>query len=53
VPDGTRDENGELVQDDLVISAALASVLDDQIWGSALSEIIDPIDPMTGMEDVF
>jgi hypothetical protein len=53
VPDGTRDENGELVQDDLVISAALASVLDDQIWGSALSEIIDPVDPMAGMEDVF
>ena len=33
VPDGSRDyETGELLHDDLVISAALCSVLDDQEW---------------------
>ena len=31
VPDGTRDENGDLVHDDLLISVALASVLDGQV----------------------
>jgi hypothetical protein len=33
VPDGTRDaETGELVHDDLVLSAALCVVLDEQEW---------------------
>ena len=53
VPDGTRDENGDLVHDDLLISAALASVLDGQVWGTAQSELISPVDPLAEMEPVF
>jgi hypothetical protein len=32
VPDGLRDEQGELLHDDLVMSAALCAVLDEQEW---------------------
>jgi len=47
VPDGTRDpETGDLIHDDLVISAALCTVLDDRSWGRAISEVIAPIDPL-------
>jgi hypothetical protein len=54
VPDGTRSvEDGELVHDDLLISAALCSVLDGQAWGLAESEVIEGIDPLAGMGDVF
>jgi hypothetical protein len=41
VPDGTRDpSSGELLHDDLVVSAALCAVIDEQSWGSAESAII-------------
>ena len=47
VPDGSRDpETGELLHDDLVISAALCTVLDDRSWGRAVSEVIAPVDPL-------
>jgi len=47
VPDGTRDPaTGDLVHDDLVISAALCTVLDDRSWGRAISEVIAPVDPL-------
>ena len=53
IPDVTRNENGDLVHDSLLISAALASVLDGQVWGTAQSELIYPLDPLTEMEPVF
>lgn len=47
VPDSTRDPaTGDLVHDDLVISAALCTVLDDRSWGRAISEVIPPVDPL-------
>lgn len=52
VPDGTRDlATGELVHDDLVLSAALVAVLDEQEWfipGKAL--VIQGIDPMEDID---
>jgi hypothetical protein len=49
VPDGTRDETGEVIHDDLVISAALCSVLDEQEWGTAESAVVDAFDPLSNM----
>ena len=47
VPDGSRDpETGDLVHDDLVISAALCTVLDERSWGHAISDVIPPVDPI-------
>ena len=47
VPEGMRDEaSGELLHDDLLISAALCALLDEQEWGLAESEIISPLDPI-------
>jgi muconolactone delta-isomerase len=53
VPDGTRDPaSGDLIHDDLMISAAMLSLLDDQPWSiTGQSEIIkarDPLDDMKG-----
>jgi hypothetical protein len=54
VPDGTRDrESGELIHDDLLISAALCSVLDDQEWGIAASKVIDGEAIFDEMADAF
>jgi hypothetical protein len=47
VPDGARDPaTGELVHDDLLISAALCAVIDAEQFGSAESAVIQPIDPI-------
>jgi hypothetical protein len=51
VPDGTRDlKNGELIHDDLVISAALLSLLDDKRWDVTGQAVVvqarDPLDEM-------
>jgi hypothetical protein len=50
VPDGTRDDLGELVHDDRLISAALCAVLDEQEIGISspplMVERADPIDEM-------
>lgn len=47
VPDGTRDPaTGELVHDDWVLSAALASVLDDLTWSQAASAVVEAPDPL-------
>jgi hypothetical protein len=47
VPNGTRDPaTGDLVHDDWVLSAALASVIDGQPWGQAKSTVIAAVDPL-------
>jgi hypothetical protein len=51
VPDGTRDtSNGELVHDDLILSAALCAVLDEQEWSISTAPLIvrkaDPLEEM-------
>ena len=54
VPDGTRDPaTGLLVHDDLLISAAMCSLLDEKEWGLARSDIVSSIDPLADMEEVF
>jgi hypothetical protein len=54
VPDGTRDPvTGELVHDDLVLSAALCWVLDAQPWGIARSAVIAGRDPIAELLEVF
>lgn len=45
VQDGARDAaTGELVHDDLVISAALCAQLDEETWGTAQSDMLDAPD---------
>jgi hypothetical protein len=47
VPDGTRDpQTGEYLHDDLILSAALVSVLDEQVWGDASSRVASNYDPL-------
>ena len=47
VPEGTRDPTtGELVHDDLLLSAALCAVIDGEHFGSAESTVIKPPDPV-------
>jgi hypothetical protein len=53
VPDGTRDHaTGDLIHDDLIISAALLSILDQQSWSitgpAAVVKAPDPLDDMKG-----
>lgn len=53
VPDGTRDSaSGERIHDDLVIGAALLSVLDQQTWSvtgpAAIVSAPDPLEDMKG-----
>ena len=54
VPDGTRDDaTGEMVHDDLLVSAAMCWVLDGLGWGLAESEVVAGFDPIAGMREVF
>jgi len=54
VPDGTRDPaTGELVHDDLLISASLCSVLDEKEFGLARSDVVNSVDPLADLEEVF
>jgi hypothetical protein len=54
VPDGTRDAaTGELVHDDLILSAALCHVLDSQAWGLAQSAVVAGVDPLADFRDVY
>jgi hypothetical protein len=53
VPEGARDlASGDLIHDDLIISAALLSVLDQQSWSvsgpAAVVKASDPLDDMKG-----
>lgn len=48
VPPGTRDPaSGEIVHDDLLLSAALCAVIDAEQFGRAESHVIPPTDPIT------
>jgi hypothetical protein len=55
VPDGTRNPaTGELVHDDLVLSAALVAVLDEQPWAvSGPTLVVTAKDPMLEMDRGF
>lgn len=54
VPDGTRDGvTGELVHDDLLLSAALCALLDKLSWGRAESAVVAGRSPLEGMREVF
>ena len=55
VPDGTRDpETGDLIHDDLVISAALCAELDSQEWSvGAAALVIQGRDPLEEMDKGF
>jgi muconolactone delta-isomerase len=53
VPEGARDvESGDLIHDDLAISAAMLSLLDDKTWSlpgpTAIVQAADPLDDMKG-----
>lgn len=50
IPDGARDPaTGELLHDDLVVSAAMCALLDDEEWGTAESFIIPTHDPISDL----
>ena len=55
VPDGSRDPaTGELVHDDLLISAAMCAVLDDKEWFISLPPfIIEADDPLKELDQGF
>lgn len=55
VPDGSRDpHSGQTAHDDLVLSAALAAVLDEHPWTPASETLIVPgVDPLKEMDDGF
>jgi hypothetical protein len=54
VADGIRDAaSGELIHDDLIISAALCTLLDEQTWGLANSEVVDGIDPISDLGEAY
>jgi hypothetical protein len=50
VPDGARDPaTGAQLHDDLVVSAAMCAILDDEEWGTAESFVIPMRDPLDDM----
>lgn len=55
VPDGTRDPaTGDLVHDDLLLSAALCALLDSQPWGSTSPALVVPgRDPLQDLDSGF
>lgn len=55
VPQGARDpQTGELLHDDLVLSAAFVSLLDEEKWGTGGSGVIlAPADPLKEIEGGF
>ena len=54
VPPGTRDAlNGEILHDDLVMSAALCATLDDRLWGEGESAVIQPENPWKNLKPVY
>ena len=55
VPDGTREAaTGDLVHDDLVLSAALVAVLDGEEWSiSGETLVVSRADPLLEMDRGF
>lgn len=54
VPDALRaPSSGELVHDDLLISAALCAVLDEMPWGIAESAVVTAADPLHGLREIY
>ena len=54
VPEGTCDPLGGLLHDDLVISAAMTSILDQEDWRpSLMPQIIQALDPLKEMDGGF
>jgi hypothetical protein len=54
VPEGTADPLGGLLHDDLVISAAMTAILDEQEWHLSLPpQIIQASDPLKEMDGGF
>ena len=55
VPEGARDPaSGALLHDDLVLSAALVSILDQQTWSTGKAALMVPAgDPLRDMERGF
>jgi len=54
VPEGTADPLGGLLHDDLVISAAMTAILDEQEWHISLPpQIIQASDPLKEMDGGF
>jgi hypothetical protein len=53
VPDGTRDHaTGELIHDDLLLSAALCAALDEQEWTvSGTPVMVQRRDPISEMDN--
>ena len=54
VPEGARDPEGGLLHDDLVLSAAMVAVLDEQSWGLSIQSVLIPAcDPILEMDGGF
>ncbi len=54
VPDGKRDPaTGELAHDDLLMSAALCTVMEGEPVGRGVSVVIPPRDPLAGLPPVY
>ncbi len=54
VPDGLREAaGGELVHDDLLVSAALCARLDNLSWGRGESALVPAVDPLAGLSGTF
>jgi hypothetical protein len=54
VPDGRRDaQSGDVLHDDLLVSAALCVVLDNEPLGQAVSVVIPPKDYFEGFRPVY
>ena len=54
VPEGTRDAEGVLIHDDLVISAAMVAILDEQDWHLSFDPLlIQALDPLLVIDGGF
>ncbi len=52
VPDSAKDDlTGAPLHDDLLVSAAMAAILDSLPWGTAKSEVVQALDPLAGFRE--
>ncbi len=50
VPEGSRDPaTGILIHDDLILSASMCSLLDEHVWGTSVSAVVDAFDPLDNL----